>query len=68
MKKLSKSRKIIMAVLSLTLVFVIGLSATMINSTKNSKACLDPDEVVINILHTNDIHADVENIEYIAKY
>ena len=68
MKKLAKSRIFIVALLSLTLVIALGVSATVINSTKESKACLAGNEVEINILHTNDIHADVENMSYISMY
>ena len=67
MRKLLKSKKSLVVVLSFILVLTMGISTTLVNSSRKSNACLDPKEVEINILHTNDIHADVENLSFISQ-
>lgn len=68
MKKLLKSKKSLVAILPLVIVLTIGISTTVVNSSRKSNACFASKEVEINILHTNDIHADVENLSYISQY
>ena len=68
MRKLLKSKKSLVVVLSFILILTMGISTTLVNSSRKSNACLDPKEVEINILHTNDIHADVENLSFISQY
>ena len=68
MKKILKSKKSLVVILSLVLVLAMGISTTFVNSSRKSNACLASKEVEINILHTNDIHADVENLSYISQY
>lgn len=66
MIKVLKNKKIGIVFL-LMLLSAIGVFAAVNNSSKKADACLSK-EVEINILHTNDIHADVENLSYISQY
>lgn len=67
MVKLLKNKKFYVVFLSLVALCAMGVFAITNNSSKKADACFKR-EVEINILHTNDIHADVENLAYVSQY
>lgn len=67
MKRLLKNKKFYVTFLLLVALCAMGVFAITNNSGKKADACIKR-ETEINILHTNDIHADVENLSYISQY
>ena len=67
MKGNVKNSKKILA-LALAGVAMLSISISSVVFFNKSNANKLDDEVVINILHTNDIHGDATNISYVAKY
>ncbi|MBE5936183.1 MAG: bifunctional metallophosphatase/5'-nucleotidase [Lachnospiraceae bacterium] len=67
MKKNPNLKRICALILACSMAATMLVVNTSINNSKESAACFKGD-TVINILHTNDIHADVENLSYVAEY
>ena len=68
MMKKPNSKKILALTLALSMAATLAVCNSSVNTSKESAACVGNKDVVINILHTNDIHADVENLSYVAEY
>ena len=62
------SKKVYRGIIAIVCMLIAGVFALTIYTNNKSKACLYNREVEINILHTNDIHADIENLSYISQY
>ena len=63
---IKNSRKILALVLACIMVLSISISTVVFFNKSNADKLNE--NVVINILHTNDIHGDATNISYVAKY
>lgn len=66
MKQNIKSRKVILLFLVVMMLIFVGTISCVLISKQKSKA--DLESKTIKILHTNDIHASVENLSYISQY
>ena len=68
MKKKIISKRVIGAFLAVGVVASSVVATNVIKTANKSQAHFGKSDTVINILHTNDIHADVENLSYVAEY
>ena len=66
MNKISKLRKVRIAMLLLCVIASIGTISYVLISKQLSKA--NSDVEIIKILHTNDIHSDMEDLSYVSQY
>ena len=67
MKGIKISSKKVFA-LVIACIMMLSICCSTLLFFNKSKADEKSDDVVINILHTNDIHGDGTNFSYIAKY
>lgn len=66
MRRVSKLNKVRITVMAILASMAIGAISYVLISKPISRA--DSEETIIKILHTNDIHANIEDLSYVSQY